>query len=312
MKSGPATGMMTYLKKASVLAALVIAVAFQAPGAAASGLDISARAAVVMDADTGEIVISKNMDKRLPPASTAKVMTAILALEKLEMDKSLKVSGYAASKEPTKVNLKRGDEVTVEALMYSLLLKSANDAATVLAEGIAGTEAEFARMMTEKAAAMGARNTTFKTASGLPAKGQYTTAYDLALMLRYALDVPGFVDIASTRYATLKLGKKDELALKNSNKLLWIYDGAVAGKTGYTRSARDCYVGEAACGGRRLIVSLLGSEVRWEDATRLLDMGFELAGRGEAIVLNESSPRPKNDGRVASAARPAKRAKRSR
>ncbi len=301
-----------FRRTAAVLAALTLAAALHAPGAVAGELDISARSAVVMDADTGEVIVSKNMDKRLPPASTAKVMTAILALENLEMDKNFKVSKRAASMEPSNVNLRKGDLVTVEALMYSLLLKSANDAATVIAEGMAGTEHAFARMMTRKAADIGAKNTRFKTASGLPAKGQYTTAYDLALMLRYALDVPGFVDIASTRYATLNLGEKESLALKNSNKLLWIYEGAVAGKTGYTRAARDCYVGEAACNGRRLIVSLLGSEVRWEDATKLLDLGFELAEKGETRALSEPARHKNKYERVASASARSARTGRSR
>jgi len=291
-------------------AAFILLAFLAAPPAHAAYLDVSARAAVVMDADTGELIIAKNMHRRLPPASTTKVMTAILALEKLDLTDTLRVSRFAASKQPTKVNLKHGDVVTVEALMYSMLMKSANDSATVLAEGIAGSERGFARLMTAKAKAIGAGSTVFKTASGLPAKGQYTTAYDLATILRYALGVPGFVEIASTRYATLHLGEEKSMELKNSNKLLWIYDGAVAGKTGYTRAARDCYVGEADCGGRRLIVAILGSEVRWGEAVKLLDMGFELASRGEKIIIDEPDSRPAGKGRTASRAKRDLRARR--
>jgi serine-type D-Ala-D-Ala carboxypeptidase (penicillin-binding protein 5/6) len=289
--------------KSAAIAALVLFAVLVAHQAYGAYLDVSARAAVVMDADTGEVIIAKNMNRRLPPASTTKVMTAILALEKLDLSDNIRVSSFAACKEPTKVNLKCGDVVTVEALMYSMLMKSANDSATVLAEGMAGTEKNFAKLMTKKAAEIGAKNTVFKTASGLPAKGQYTTAYDLATIMRYALGVPGFVEIASTRYATLHLGEKCSMELKNSNKLLWIYDGAVAGKTGYTRSARDCYVGEAESGGRRLIVAILGSEVRWGEAVKLLDLGFEMASKGDTVIIDEPKSGPAKKRRAASRSR---------
>lgn len=276
----------------SMAAVMVFAFFSLGGSASAEGMTISARAAVVMDADTGEVIIAKDKDRKLPPASTTKVMTAMLALDSTRMDDWFRVSKRAASMQPTKINLRAGDKVTVEALMYALLLKSANDAAATLAENIAGSEERFAAMMTDKAREIGAVNTRFKTASGLPAADQYTTAYDLALILRQATRDQDFMDIAGTRYATLHMGEKSNLSLKNSNKLLWLYEGAIAGKTGYTKRAHTCYVGAVDCDGRRLIVSLLGSDKRWEDVTKLLDRGFELAASGERLVLAESPDRP--------------------
>jgi len=256
--------------------------------ARAGDLDLSAKSAIVMDADTAELIVWKNPHMKLPPASTTKVMTAILAIENSKLTRKCRVSRNAARKEPSKVNLFPGDRISVEALLYSVLLKSANDAASALAEGVAGSEPAFAKMMTQRAAELGASNTNFKNASGLPEKGHYSTVYDLALIFRQACKYDIFRQIAETRYATLHFGGEKDLLIKNSNKLLWIYDGAVAGKTGYTREARDCYVGMAERNGRRLIVAVLKSEQRWQDVTQLLDKGFELADLGVTLAINDT------------------------
>ena len=255
-------------------------------------LDISAKAAVVMDASTGQVIISRNKDMELPPASTTKVMTAIVALDKAKLTDTFKVSRAAAAKSPSKVYLRPGDEITVEALLYSLLLKSANDSAAALAEGVAGSEDAFARMMTEKARSIGALHTNFRNASGLPSDDHYTTAYDLALILRYALQDERFNQISTTKFATLNMGQKERMLLKNHNKLLWFYDGAGAGKTGYTIAARHCYVGEANCSNTKLIVALLRSGDCWGDSKKLLDKGFELAMNGKTLAMADSPDEP--------------------
>ncbi len=246
---------------------------------------ISAKGVCVMDADTGKVIISRNADLRLPPASCTKVMTAIITLERAKMTDTFRVSPRAATMSPSKVYLKPGDQVTVEALLYSLLLKSANDSASVLAEGVAGTELEFARMMTEKAHQIGAVDTNFSNASGLPVNDHYTTAYDLALILRYAMHDERFMAISSTKFATLNMGEKEKTLLKNHNKLLWFYDGAGAGKTGYTLAARHCYVGEANCSNTRLIVAILHSSDLWGDTKKLMDEGFQLAMNNQTLAL---------------------------
>jgi len=260
------------------------------PCAADDEFDINAKSAVVMDADTGKVLISKNMDLELPPASTTKVMTAVVALEKAKLTDSFRVSGRAAGMSPSRVNLKAGDEISVEALLYSVLLKSANDGAAALAEGVGGTESDFARMMNRKAKEIGAVNTNFLNASGLPEEGHYSTAYDLALIMRYAMHDTRFMEIATTKFATLNMGKKERMLLKNHNKLLWFYDGAGAGKTGYTVAARHCYVGEANCANTRLIVSILKSYEPWGDVKKLLDKGFELAMTGQTLAMADKEP----------------------
>lgn len=253
-------------------------------------LNISARACVVMDAKTGEIIISKNKDLRLPQASTTKVMSAVVALENSRMGQTFRVSKKASMTCPSKVYLKPGDEITVEALLYAIMLKSANDGAVALAEGVAGSEERFAEMMTRKAREIGALNTNFRNASGLPADEHYSTAHDMALILSYAMDDPRFWSISATKTAQLNLGEKDKMLLKNHNKLLWRYEGAGPGKTGYTRAARQCFVGEASCNNMELIVSVLGSETMWDDVTKLLDKGFELALAGKTLALADDEP----------------------
>ena len=253
---------------------------------------ISAKAAVVMDAATGQVIISRNKDMQLPPASTTKVMTAVVALDRAKLTDTFKVSRAASAKSPSKVYLRPGDEITVEALLYSLLLKSANDSAAALAEGVGGTEEAFARMMTEKAHEIGALHTNFRNASGLPSDNHYTTAYDLALILRYAMQDERFTQIATTKFATLNMGQKERMLLKNHNKLLWFYDGAGAGKTGYTIAARHCYVGEANCSNTKLVVAILRSNDLWGDTRKLLDKGFELAMTGQTLAMADTSDEP--------------------
>jgi len=287
---------MQVLKKVLIIAAVSISMLASASGRCRADdgdvFNVSAKAAVVMDAATGQVILSKNRDLALPPASTTKVMTAIVALEKARLDDSYKVSKAASTTAPSKVYLKPGDEITVEALLYALLLKSANDSAVAIAEGVAGSEAGFARLMTEKAREIGAKNTNFMNASGLPADDHYSTAYDLALIMRYALNDPRFVEISSTKFATLNMGEKDKMLLKNHNRLLWYYDGAGAGKTGYTVAARHCYVGEANCSNVRLIVAMLGSNSMWTDTKKLLDKGFELAMTGQTLALADTNDPP--------------------
>ena len=249
---------------------------------------VTARAVCVMDADTGKVIISKNMNMKLPPASTTKVMTAVVALERTKPGEMFRVSAHAASMSPSKVYLRPGDAITVEALLYSMLLKSANDSACAIAEGVAGSEDAFAKLMTEKAHQIGAVDTNFRDASGLPCPDHYTTAYDLALMFRYALTDPRFVQISSTKFATLNLGEKERMLLKNHNKLLWCYDGAGAGKTGWTSIAQQCYVGEASCGNQRLIVAFLHGADIWGDARRLLDKGFQLSMAGQTLAMGDT------------------------
>lgn len=238
---------------------------------------IRARAAVVMDAQTGLLLYAKEPDRRLPPASTTKVMTAVLALESGRLDDEVTVSRTAAGVQPIKLHLRPGEHARLRDLTYALLLRSANDASVAVAETLGGSIPGFAERMNRRAAAVGARNTNFVNPNGLPAHGHYSTARDLAEIFRYAMSVPGFRDIAATRNSrvTAWQGKhRRTIAVRNSNRLLQSYRVPVIGKTGYTRAAKRCFVGAAEAGGRRVVVALLGSTDLWGDARRLLDYGL--------------------------------------
>jgi serine-type D-Ala-D-Ala carboxypeptidase (penicillin-binding protein 5/6) len=235
---------------------------------------VSATAALVMDADTAEILYDKNAHLPLPIASTTKVMTGLLGVERLRSHELVRVSAYAASMEPSKLYLQPGELIDSEDLLQAILLKSANDASAALAEKISGSEEAFARLMTRRAQELGARNTRFENASGLPAEGHYSTAYDLALIFRYAMQRSDFAGIMQLRTARVVTADGRAWNIQSHNRLLWTFPGAVGGKTGWTRAAKHCYVGMAERGSRALVVSVLGSSRLWGDIRALLDYGF--------------------------------------
>jgi D-alanyl-D-alanine carboxypeptidase len=182
----------------------------------------------------------------------------------------------------SKIGLRPGQAMSVQDLLYSLLLSSANDASLVLAEGIAGSVAEFAGRMTLKAREIGAKNSHFVNPHGLTAPGHYSTARDLAFLFNYAIKHPEFRKIVQSRTSTVNLisastAKKPrmrQLILRSHNRLLWGFDGAIGGKTGYTYAAQKTFVGGASRNGITLIVSILGSRDLWGDTKRLLEFGF--------------------------------------
>ncbi|HEX6435544.1 MAG TPA: D-alanyl-D-alanine carboxypeptidase [Candidatus Binatia bacterium] len=245
--------------------------------------DLSARALLLMDAKTGKILYQKNAHVPLPPASTTKVLTAVLALESQKRSSDRLIVSKAATRVPaSKLYLKPGQTVSIEDLLYGVLLASANDASVVLAEGIGGSVERFAEIMTKKAHDLGAINTHFSNPHGLTAPDHYSTAHDLALIFRYAMKNPTFRQIVHTKMSSVRSlspGKKSArtrlISVRNHNRLLWNYDGALGGKTGYTFAAQKCYVGAVERNGVTLIVSLLGSRDLWGDTKRLLEYGFD-------------------------------------
>lgn len=236
-----------------------------------------------MDAKTGKILYQKNADIPLPPASTTKVLTAILTLESQKQSHDRLTVSKAATRVPaSKLYLKPGQTLSIEDLLYGVLLASANDASVVLAEGIGGSVEKFAEIMTKKAHDLGATNTRFSNPHGLTAADHYSTARDLALIFRYAMKNPTFRQIVHTKMSSVRSlspGKKSartrRISVRNHNRLLWNYDGAIGGKTGYTFAAQKCYVGAVERNGVTLIVSLLGSRDLWGDTKRLLEYGFD-------------------------------------
>ncbi len=237
---------------------------------------LTAKSALVVDSRTGKVLYAKEAGRPLPPASTAKVMTALLALQALDLHASYPLSPDAAATPPSRLNLAPGTLMTVEQMLYGLLLRSGNDMGIALAEVVAGSEEGFVRLMNETARELGARHTRFINPHGLPGPGQFTTARDLVTIFRYALRDPRFREIAGTKWARLELPEGDTLTIRNHNKLLWRFPGAGAGKTGYTLQARHCFVGEVSRNGRQIIIALLGSRQLWNDAEWLVKQGAKL------------------------------------
>ena len=270
------------------------------PGVTWPAPTIAARAAVLMNPTTGEILFAKEPRLRLPPASTTKVLTALVTLERLNLHARVPVSPQAASAPPSRIGLRAGEAVLTHDLLYGLLLKSGNDAAENLAEAAGGSVAGFAELMNLRAWQIGARDSHFMNPHGLPNDSHYSTAYDLALIFRQAMNHPLFADIVRTRSAALRIESGRGLysdwrmvPVRNTNRLLATYEGARGGKTGFTFKARRCFVGEVDRGGVRLIVAILNSPnsgTLWRDAHTLLDYGFARYGLAPPPVKPELTP----------------------
>ncbi len=241
---------------------------------------ISSRAAIILDAVSGKVLYSRNPDHQRQPASTIKVLTGMIALKSLTMAENVSVSRKAARQPRSKVYLDQKKRYKANDLINAVLLASANDASVALAEKIAGSEKDFAKMMTLRAKLWGAGNTVCKTATGLTAKGQKSTARDLATIFRHAMNDPAFSSIMKQVKARTTEGK----LLRNHNKALWQVKGTLGGKTGYTNAARQTYVGKFKRGKDEIIVAIMGSETMWSDIKRLVTYGFQ-----KKVVLNNET-----------------------
>ncbi len=252
-------------------------VATEAPAKLKEG-KLTCRSAYIMDAKTGQVLYDRNADQPGQPASTIKVLTGLIAIEKLDGKEMVKASAYAANMPASKINLRKGVFYRAADLINAVLLASANDASVALAEKLAGTEQAFARLMTKKAEALGAQNTICKSANGLTRPGQQTTARDLATVFDRAMHNPEFAELM----AATKMRNSDGSLVHSHNRALWTLDGAVGGKTGYTDAAGKTYVGKFQRGNQVIIVSLLGSSSMWTDVAILVEHGFarqEMASR---------------------------------
>ncbi len=271
-----------------------LALATSATAAVAAAPTFTARAAIVMNAASGEVLWEKNADQPLPPASTTKVVTAILALESGRLDESFPVSDFAARTAPSKIGLVPGQRMALRNLLYAVLLNSANDAATVVAEGLGGSQAGFAARMTERARELGARTAHFHNAHGLTAKGHVASARDLAVVFRHALRLRGFRDILETRAIEVPIEGRTirRVGLRSHNRLLRGYRYPVIGKTGYTRAARRCFVGAANDDRHEIVVALLGATDLWGDTRRLIEYGLDLAAGRPSVLMAGVVPTP--------------------
>ncbi len=242
---------------------------------------ITSKSVMILDAKTGKTIFAKAPDSPRQPASTIKVLTGMIAMKALKNDAQVGVSRHAESMPRSKVYLSTKKQYNANDLINAVLLASANDASVALAEKIAGSEAKFAQMMTDRARSWGAKNTICRTASGLTAKGQQSTARDLANIFRHAMKDKEFARRMKHSKIKTSYGK----LLRNHNKALWRVDGALAGKTGYTNLARQTYVGQFKRGDDTIVVAIMGSETMWTDIKRLVDYGFQKKAQSKLAKL---------------------------
>lgn len=242
---------------------------------------ISAASAVLIDARTGDTLWRRHSDIRRPMASTTKTMTALVAIENGNLDDVVTVNKDALGPGAQGgIGLSLNEHVKLRDLLYALMLPSANDAAVAIADHVGGSVSGFAAMMNKKAAAIGAHRTHFVNPHGLDATGHYTTAYDLALIDRYAMRNKTFEQLVSSRSRWIdRSSSRNPVLLKSHNNLLYTYTGLTGGKTGYTSRAGNCLVFSATRGGVSLVGAVMGVKMRpdlWKDSAVLLNYGFSL------------------------------------
>jgi D-alanyl-D-alanine carboxypeptidase (penicillin-binding protein 5/6) len=245
---------------------------------------VSADSVVLMDATTGKILYEKNKDSAYPPASTTKIMTILLVLEKTNLDDIVTVSKNASLADGSKIYIREGEKLPVIELLYGLTLASANDCAVALAEHISGSVEEFAKLMNERAKSLGAKNTNFVNPNGLYDVNHKTSAYDLALIMQELTKYEKYKEIATTPSYIMEATNKCELKrpLWNGNRLIhkgssYYYEDCIGGKTGYTVQSKHSYIAAASRNGQKLIVSLVHDSQKtfFKDSRALLDYGFD-------------------------------------
>lgn len=236
---------------------------------------VLARSALLMEAQSGQVLYAKNAHLRLPPASLTKILTALVVVEHADLDEVVTASKRAVETPASSMHLLEGEQVSVRDLLCALLLRSANDSAVALAEHVGGSVEQFVQMMNQKAQALGARNTHMVNPHGLDAPNHYSTAYDLALIARAFMEHPTLRAIVGQRYYIVQRSlNQEDLWMVNKSKFLQLYPYAEGIKTGYTRSAGFCFAGSATKQGRRLIAVVLNSPRREQDTISMMEYGF--------------------------------------
>ncbi|ELK39376.1 D-alanyl-D-alanine carboxypeptidase DacB [Brevibacillus agri] len=252
---------------------------------------LSAEGAALIDVASGRILYSKNGTKKMRIASLTKTMTAIVAIETGKLDDVVTVPPEAVGVEGSSIYLKRSEKLTLEELLYGLMLRSGNDAAVTIATHIGGSVPGFTYLMNEKAALIGMEHTNFTNPHGLDDSNQhYSTPEDMAKLSAYALRNPVFRQIVSTKVKDISWeGEEWDRRLLNKNKMLHLYNGADGVKTGYTKLAKRCLAASATRDGRQLATITLNASDDWNDSAKLLDYGFaqfplkQLVGEGQDV-----------------------------
>ncbi len=271
----------------ALLAAVYFVLIFDVSAFAA--VNVSAQSAVLMCANTGETLFAKNENKQLSMASTTKIMTSLIAIEAAVPQMEITVTSEMVSVEGTSMGLKPGDKVSMQELIYGMLLQSGNDAANTVAHVLGGGQAGFAEMMNKRAAEIGMKSTNFVTASGLDHKNHYSTAHDMALLACESIMNPEFAAICSSKSARLTYGNPPYArTLTNHNRLLWSYDDAIGIKTGFTKKSGRCLVSAAERNGITLVAVTLNAPNDWNDHISMFEYGFSKC-KGVSIGCDLSS-----------------------
>lgn len=239
--------------------------------AANYGPPITAPSAMLLDYHSNQILFSKTPHQRRAPASTTKLLTAIVALNLAGANRTITVPAYATRMEPSKIHLRRGERYRLSDLIHALLMNSANDAAAAIAISTTGSIEKFAAQMNATARALGCRQSHFVNPHGLPHAAQYSTVYDMTLIMREAQRYPLIERALKSKTATIRSANGRRIYLRNHNKMLWRDHREVLGKTGWTRAAKHCFVGEMNLYGRKIFVAMLGSHRLWRDLKALVD-----------------------------------------
>ncbi len=240
-----------------------------------SALGVSAKSAVLINGADGEVIYAKNADQKMPMASTTKIMTGLLLCEYGNFEREITVTPEMLKVEGSSMGLLAGDRVTLHDLLYGLMLSSGNDAANVIAYTLGGSLDGFVALMNEKAKSLNLKNTSFETPSGLDGDQHYTTAYELAIIAKAAMENEEFAKAVACESATLNYGNPPyRRTLTNHNKMLKMYDGAVGIKTGFTKKSGRCLVSAAERDGKYVIAVTLNAPNDWDDHKIMLDYGF--------------------------------------
>lgn len=259
--------------------------------AAPNPIRTNAKASALIDVESGRLLYSSNGDTSMRIASLTKIMTAIVAIEHGNLTDMVKTSKRAVGKEGSSIYLQLGEEMSLSNMLYGLMLRSGNDAATAIAEHVGGSEEGFVHLMNEKAAFLGLKHTQFKNPHGLDEDGHYSSANDLAKLTAYALKNNVFAEIVSTRVKKVpNPHEKWDYSYTNKNKMLAMYEGADGVKTGYTKKSLRCLVSSATRQGQQLAAVTINDGDDWADHRKMLDWGFEhyplqqLANKGQPIA----------------------------
>ncbi len=256
------------------LVILALLVALSGAARASEAPTVEARGAVLIDGDSGRILFGKNENERFAMASTTKIMTALLALENCALNETVTAGPNAAGVEGSSIYLSEGEQLSMEHMLYGLMLRSGNDAAVAIAEHVAGSVPAFAELMNARAKELDA-DAHFVNPNGLPADGHVASALALARIMRRAMAIPEFRTITATKRKVIPwVGNEYSRVLENKNRLLTSYEGANGGKTGYTKAAGRCLVFSAERGGLELIGVVLGCPTWFDTAEAMLDYGF--------------------------------------